>query len=125
MVCSQPLLIHRDGTGTCAAPGCLHSTLAEAVVRHRTVVNCQAVLGRRCAVCHRPARGALAGMASGRAVELCPGSALVHADLGLECSEGACVTTAERGSWLARHADVRSCSSLAGGCPTCGGDLSP
>ena len=51
MDCPQPLLIHADGTGSCSLPGCLdHDTLTEAVLRHRHVVNCHAVLGDRCAV---------------------------------------------------------------------------
>ncbi len=104
-------------------PGCLdHGTLMEAVRRHRYVVNCRTVLGTRCAVCHgasvddtelRPPSDA-AGPDS-----LCPGVAIVHADLSLECSVPGCETNPSRDRWLARHADVRSCSDVLGGCPLC------
>jgi hypothetical protein len=126
MTCTQPLLIHADGTGTCAVPGCLdRDTLAEAVRRHRYVVNCQAVLGTRCAVCHglgsfgREAKPP-ADVVPTTDTSMCPGVAVVHVDLSLECSEPGCQTNApSRSAWLARHADVRSCSNLPTPCPLC------
>ena len=58
MFCTQPLLIHADGTGSCSVPGCLdQDTLTEAVRRHRFVVNCRSVLGARCTMCNRTASG--------------------------------------------------------------------
>jgi len=119
MACSQPLLIHSDGTGTCTVPGCLATTLADAVLRHRMVVNCGAVLGRRCTVCHRPGPAGVPAPDTPGDRRLCEGSALVHVDLGVECSLPSCETDADRGSWLARHADIRSCSSLPEGCGVC------
>jgi hypothetical protein len=124
MTCVQPLLIHADGTGSCSVPGCLdQDTLTEAVLRHRYVVNCQAVLGDRCTLCHRQSRGSgatgPAGPASRGTDVMCPGVALVHADLSLECSAPDCATNASRGVWLARHADLQSCADLTAACPLC------
>ena len=116
MVCPQPLLIHRDGTSTCPLPGCRHPSLTQAVLGHRMVVNCQAVLGDRCTVCHRPGHGPATVPGGG----LCPGSAVVHGDLRVECSVASCPTGDDRGSWLARHGDVRRCRALPDGCPACG-----
>ena len=123
--CTQPLLIHVDGSGSCSVPGCLdHDTVTEAVLRHRYVVNCRGVLGLRCEVCHPVG-------ANDREVKppsdpagqdtdpLCPGFAIVHADLSLECSMPGCGTEPLRGAWLAKHADVRSCSDLPTACPLC------
>jgi hypothetical protein len=125
MSCTQPLLIHVDGTGSCAVPGCLDpDTLTDAVLRHRYVVNCRAVLGPRCEVCH-PARSddgesRPPSDPAGRDTNpLCPGVAIVHADLSLECSVPGCGTEPLRGTWLAKHADVRSCSDLSATCPLC------
>jgi hypothetical protein len=125
MSCPQPLLIHADGTGSCSLPGCLgQGTLMEAVRRHRYVVNCRTVLGTRCAVCHG-AGGDDADVTASSATKgadtpaMCPGIAVVHADLSLECSEPDCATTPARDGWLAEHSDVRSCTDLHGGCPRC------
>jgi hypothetical protein len=109
MSCTQPLLIHANGTGSCSRPGCLdQGTLLEAVRRHRYVVNCRSVLGPRCAVCHG------AGDET-----MCPGQATVHADLSFECSVPGCDMNQSRDGWLARHGDVRSCEDIPGGCSVC------
>jgi hypothetical protein len=111
MSCTQPLLIHANGTGSCSRPGCLdQGTLVEAVRRHRSVVNCRSVLGTRCAVCH--------GVGTDDDT-MCPGLATVHADLSLECSVPGCESDRSRDGWLARHGDVRSCGDIHGGCPLC------
>ena len=92
----------------------------EAVNRHRYVVNCRTALGNRCAVCHRGTDddGATAPPEGGTGA-MCPGVAVVHADLSFECSEPGCATTASRDGWLARHGDVQSCSEIHGGCALC------
>lgn len=126
MTCTQPLLIHADGTASCAVPGCLaRDTLTEAVRRHRYVVNCQAVLGTRCEVCHRSEAGGLEARPSAEDVpnrtdSMCPGTVIVHVDLTVECSVPGCrVSPSSRGAWLAKHADIRSCSDLREACPQC------
>lgn len=124
MSCTQPLLIHANGTGSCSRPGCLdQDTLIEAVRRHRYVVNCRSVLGTRCAVCHGAGTddgGAKAGSGVGPDDDtMCPGPATVHADLTVGCSVPGCEANRSREGWLARHSDVRSCADIHGGCPLC------
>jgi len=125
MACTQPLLIHSDGSGSCSVPGCLdHDTLTEAVLRHRFVVNCQAVLGTRCTVCrrteiHRIEANRSADLREGETDSMCPGFAIVHADLSLECSQPNCEMIPSGGAWLAKHADVQSCSDLDEACLLC------
>ena len=125
MTCTQPLLIHVDGTGSCGVPGCLeHDTLTEAVLRHRYVVSCRAALGPRCEVCHPAGANELEGVLPSDlgltdAGLRCPGNAIVHVDLSLECSVPGCNTGSSRGAWLAKHADVRSCIHLGTPCPLC------
>lgn len=125
MACTQPLLIHSDGSGSCSVPGRLdHDTLTEAVLRHRVVVNCQAVLGTRCTVCHRAETDRIQPSSSGdlregETIPMRPGLAVVHADLSLECSQPNCEMIPSRGAWLARHADVRSCGDLDEACVVC------
>jgi hypothetical protein len=95
----------------------------EAVRRHRYVVNCRTVLGPRCAVCHRAGAddGAapVQGYAARHCAPICPGLAIVHADLSLECSVPGCESGPSRHAWLARHGDVRSCSDLSTACALC------
>jgi hypothetical protein len=93
----------------------------EAVRRHRYVVNCRTVLGTRCAVCHGAGVDDAKTTPSSHAPpdSLCPGVAIVHADLSLECSVPDCETNPSRDGWLARHGDVRSCNDVHDGCPLC------
>jgi len=50
----------------------------------------------------------------------CPGTVIVHVDLTVECSVPGCrVSPSSRGAWLAKHADIRSCSDLREACPQC------
>jgi len=125
MNCTQPLLIHVDGTGSCSVPGCLDGgTLTDAVLRHRYVVNCRSALGTGCQVCHRtgsdddgptPASAPL-----GRATaSMCAGVATVHVDGSFECSSVTCATKLSRGGWLALHAHVQACRDLADDCALC------
>ena len=120
MPCPQPLLIHSDGSATCAVPGCLDRlSVEEAVRRHRHVVNCRSVVGTRCPVCHRAGSD---GAEENPAIETdreCPGIVIVHVDLSAECSMPDCVTRPSRGAWLARHTEVRSCRDLTASCALC------
>jgi len=128
MTCTQPLLVHADGTGTCAVAGCVgHEALTESVQRHRHVVNCRTVLGANCPVCHTRRPGSDDAdwsddpfPSTTRAV--CSGTVIVHVDLSLVCSTPGCGPTASaRGAWLAAHDDIRSCGSLDTLCERCTG----
>jgi hypothetical protein len=123
MTCNQPLLIHANGSATCAVTGCLdHLTLGEAVQQHRHVVNCRAVLGTRCPLC-RVATDAPAAATSSEAVgdpgSMCRGVAIAHVDLSFECSSPGCRVDKSRGAWLARHDEIVSCGNLSVGCSLC------
>jgi hypothetical protein len=122
MSCTEPLVVHRDGSGSCGVPGCVDGNdLVEAVRRHRQVVNCRAALGEGCPVCS--SKGDRSGESGGSRAQarrsLCFGEALVHVDLSLECSVGGCRRDESRNDWLARHADVRYCIDQRGGCSLC------
>jgi hypothetical protein len=125
--CSEPLLIHADGTATCAVPGCLdHLSLEESVGHHAHVVNCRAVLGTRCLICHHESLGdahttPAASSTEGEADTMCPGAVLVHADLSFECSEPNCPMGLSRGEWLAHHLTFLPCSrpGFPNKCPLC------
>jgi hypothetical protein len=124
MKCNQPLFIHVDGRGSCSRPRCLdQGSVFEAVRRHRYVVNCQTILGARCAVCHGPdagdGRAASRPRSGERPKALCSGVATVHADLSFECSAPHCPAVPSRNLWLAGHDDIRSCGDIVGGCPLC------
>jgi len=127
MPCTEPLLIHTNGSATCAVPGCLDRlTLEEAVGQHRQVVNCRAALGARCPLCHPRARRDLVATTAvvGERAQpdaMCPGAVVIHADLSFECSEPDCPTGLSRGVWLAHHAVFLSCSrpGYRSDCPLC------
>ena len=118
--CSQPLLIHDNGTATCFVPGCLKGhTLGEAVRRHPFVANCRGLLGSLCSVCHGSATDPTPGGPAGAIEPTCPGGAIVHADLSVGCSEPDCRPDASQDIWFAKHRDIRSCVDLPSGCPLC------
>ena len=125
MTCIQPLIIHADGTGSCYRPRVLdRDTLSEAVGRHRTVVNCLAVLGPQCPVCttsrtdeptqphDRPAGGT-----RNRCAVAPPSSTSISAWSVL--SRGASPDPGPRRAWLGQHVRIRPCSALADPCPLC------
>jgi len=60
MVCESPLLIHRDGTMSCAVPGCADARtttdVERALVQHRVRVPCDDA-GAKCARCHPSPQG--------------------------------------------------------------------
>jgi hypothetical protein len=108
MVCPQALIVHADGSGSCAVVGCLdHDTLIEAVTRHRSVVNCRAALGSGCAVCHRSPTVGGENRPTAGGDGMCVGVAVVSADGTMTCAVLGCVPGAWPGGWLARHADIR------------------
>lgn len=123
MSCNRALVIHRDGSFFCTGSGCLDGGLVQAVLRHRLVVSCQTVLAGRCPACdtkvHQRRRGADMPTNPTYALPLCPGTAVVHVDGSVECSEPGCRAGASLGEWLAAHGSIQTCRSRPGSCTEC------
>jgi len=126
MTCTHALIIHKDGSCFCPRPGCLEGGILKAVLRHRTVVSCQAVLALRCPVCDRETSEidtqmprSATSTSPAQTPALCSGTAVAHENGSVQCSHVGCRPGLDVGQWLAGHSDIRSCRSLNDPCPLC------
>jgi len=128
LTCTHALIIHKDGRCFCSEPSCVEGGVIEAVLRHRIVVTCRSVFDWHCPACDYdagrpevddiyPTSTAVANQAE--ISSLCPGTAIVHEDGSVECSESGCSAKATVGEWLAVHSIVRSCRALRDTCAIC------
>jgi len=124
MTCEQTLVVHKDGTCSCAGTGCLADSLVDVVLRHRLVVSCQTAFARRCPMCNPAVSGQELDDAGVRgSLSLCSGTAILHNDGRTECSEPGCRKNVSTRVWLAGHLSVQPCRFVASSCSRCSKDV--